>query len=97
MNDEELNQLAEQLWKRMEPFARVELERLFSNYMSTRTLLEPDLVKKLFEAMEKDMTKFVTTQFRQMRESDRSAFQEQKAQFEKWRRRMEDTSGWKKE
>lgn len=59
MTDEELNQLAEALWKRMEPFAKLELERLFTNYITTRTLLEPELVKKLFEAMKDDIAKFV--------------------------------------
>lgn len=59
MTNKELNRLAGELWKRMEPFAQKELERLFTNYISTRTLLEPELVKKLFDAMEKDLHKFV--------------------------------------
>jgi hypothetical protein len=59
MTDEELNKLADALWVRMEPLARAELERLFTNYMSTRTLLEPELVKKLFDAMGKDLNRFI--------------------------------------
>lgn len=59
MTDEELNRLAEALWQRMEPLAKQELERLFTNYMATRTLLEPELVQKLFEAMKDNLSKFV--------------------------------------
>ena len=59
MTDEELNRLAEILWQRMEPLAKQELERLFTNYMATRTLLEPELVQKLFEAMKDNLAKFV--------------------------------------
>jgi hypothetical protein len=59
LTDEELDKLADALWKRMEPLARQELERLFTNYMSTRTLLEPELVKKLFDAMGKDINRFI--------------------------------------
>ena len=67
LTDKELDRLAARLWKRMEPLARAELERLFTNYMSTRTLLEPELVKKLFEAMEKDLHKFLQEHFDKIR------------------------------
>lgn len=67
MTEDEINRLATELWKRMEPFAQAELERLFTNYMSTRTLLEPELVKKLFDAMQKDLQKFVQAQFDELR------------------------------
>lgn len=59
MTDEELDRLAERLWKRLEPIAMAEIERMFTNYMATRTLLEPELVKKLFEAMEQHLHKFL--------------------------------------
>jgi hypothetical protein len=59
MTDEELNKLADALAKRMEPLVKEELERMFTNYMSTRTLLEPELVKKLFDAMGKDLNRFI--------------------------------------
>ena len=59
MTDEELNKLADELVKRLEPLVEKELERMFTNYMSTRTLLEPELVRKLFEAMGRDMNRFV--------------------------------------
>lgn len=67
MTEDEINRLATELWKRMEPFAQAELERLFTNYMSTRTLLEPELVKKLFDAMQKDLQRFVQAQFAELR------------------------------
>ncbi len=59
MNEKELQRLADELWRRMEPLARAELERLFTNYMSTRTLLEPELVQKLFDAMRGNLHKFL--------------------------------------
>lgn len=88
MTDEELNQLAEQLWKRMEPFARVELERLFTNYMSTRTLLEPELVKHLFDAMGKDLSKFVHSAISTYRNNEQFEQLKRQADFEKWDKGM---------
>lgn len=66
MKEKELQQLVDELWKRMEPLARAELERLFTNYMSTRTLLEPELVKKLFDAMQKDLQRFMQEHLREV-------------------------------
>lgn len=93
MTDDELDKLAEQLWKRMEPFARAELERLFTNYMATRTLLEPDLVKKLFEAMEKDLNKFIVQKLQQVHAREREEHLRRMEQYRMWREQPE---RWKK-
>lgn len=89
MTDDDLNKLAENLWKRMEPFAKVELERLFTNYMSTRLLLDPDLVKKLFNAMDKDMHKFVNHAIQTYRDHEQMDTARKAEQYEKWRKHVE--------
>ena len=89
MTDEELDQVAAELWKRMEPFAKAELERLFTNYMSTRTLLEPELVKKLFEQMQKDIAKFVMDEMHRIRTEELKRQREamrQREVYERWRK-----------
>lgn len=88
MTDEELNQLATELWKRMEPFAKVELERLFTNYMSTRTLLEPELVKHLFDAMKGDLQKFVQGQFNTLQITELKRRAEIEQQMRRWQEAM---------
>ena len=67
MTDEELDRLAERLWKRLRPLAKAELERMFTNYMATRTLLEPELIAQLFKAMEKDLNKFLMEHYEKIR------------------------------
>ena len=84
MTEDETNQLAEQLWKRMEPFAKVELERLFTNYMATRTLLEPELVKKLFDAMEGDLNKYVFSAIREVHDRDRQDHMRKLEEYRRW-------------
>lgn len=93
MTDDELNKLAAEMWKRMEPFAQAELERLFTNYMSTRTLLEPELVKKLFDAMQKDLQRFVQEEFQRIR------IEEMKRQHEAMQKRwpkLDEPPYWRK-